>query len=108
MANVDTLIVRIEADMRGLRRDLASVQRQSIATTKRMGQGFKATQASIGDTLEGVRTEMNQLQKDITASIHEVEGTIRQTDRDLQADLRALDEKLSQKLQEALDNPLSR
>lgn len=46
MANVDTLIVRIEADMRGLRRDLASVQRQSIATTKRMGQGFKATQAS--------------------------------------------------------------
>ena len=49
MATVDTLLVRIEADMRGLRRDLASVQRQTTATTRRMSQGFQNTQKSTVD-----------------------------------------------------------
>jgi len=46
MATVDTLLVRIEADMRGLRRDLASVQRQTTSATNRMSQGFNSTKAS--------------------------------------------------------------
>ena len=68
---------------------------------------IKATQASIGDTLEGIRNEMNQLQKDITASIREVEANIRQTDKDLSADMKLLEKDLMERLQEALDNPLS-
>lgn len=49
MAAVDTLLVRIEADMRGLRRDLQSVQRQTTNATQRMSQGFRNTQKSTID-----------------------------------------------------------
>jgi hypothetical protein len=50
---------------------------------------------------------MNQLQKDITQSIREVEAGVRQTDKDLSADMKALEKNLMEKLQEALDNPLA-
>jgi len=50
---------------------------------------------------------MNQLQKDVTASIREVEAGTRLTDKDLRSDMKQLDKDLSEKLQQALDNPLA-
>ena len=60
---------------------------------------------------------MNQLQKDTTSAIREVESLSRETEKDvrdtmrttenrIEDDMRKLDERLSQRLQEALDNPL--
>ena len=47
MATVDTLLVRIEADLGSLRRDLARVQRSTDVTTKRMSRSFdKVSQAT--------------------------------------------------------------
>ncbi len=68
---------------------------------------IKATQAGIGNTLEGIRNEMTELQRDVTASIREVESTTRITDKDLRADMKTLDREIFERLQEALDNPLS-
>ena len=80
---------------------------------------IRTTQDDIESTLEGIRTEMNELQKDVTASIREVEATIRESEKDVRdtmretegridADQRLLEETLNRRLQEALDNPLSK
>jgi chromosome segregation ATPase len=79
---------------------------------------IKEAQANIETTLDGVRGEMNQVQKDVTASIREVEKTIRESEKDVRdtmrttesridESMRQLDKDLNEKLQEALDNPLS-
>jgi len=82
--------------------------RDKISTNLESSEArIKTTQSSIGDTLEGIRNEMNQLQKDVTASIREVEAGIRQSDKDLKADMKTLEKDLGEKLQEALNNPLS-
>jgi len=48
------------------------------------------------------------MQKDVTESIREVEANNRTTEKDLRAAMRQLETDLNQKLQEALDNPLSK
>jgi len=78
---------------------------------------IKDTQDSIDLVLESNINEMNQLQKDTTSAIREVESLSRETEKDvrdtmrttenrIEDDMRKLDERLSQRLQEALDNPL--
>jgi ElaB/YqjD/DUF883 family membrane-anchored ribosome-binding protein len=78
----------------------------------------KDSQNSIEATLEGVRNEMNEVQKDVTSSIREVEAVIRESEKDVRNTMREteeridnamrqLDKDISEKLQEALDNPLN-
>jgi len=78
----------------------------------------KDTQASIEATLAGVRDDLNTQSKDVTSSIREVEATVRASEKDvrnvmketvneLETKMDRLDEKLNERLQEALDNPLS-
>jgi methyl-accepting chemotaxis protein len=78
----------------------------------------KDTQASIEATLAGVRDDLNNQSKDVTSSIREVEATVRASEKDvrnvmketvneLETKMDRLDEKLNERLQEALDNPLS-
>ena len=80
---------------------------------------IKDTQRTIDAMLEEVLADMNQLSKDVTASIREVESVIRESEKDVRdtmretenridADMRQLDEDIHEKLQEALDNPLSK
>ena len=82
------------------------------------GISIKATQASIDLVLEGVLNEMNQVQKDVTVSIREVEALIRESEKDVRNNLREtedrldrsmkkLEDNINQRLQELLDNPLS-
>ena len=78
----------------------------------------KDTQSSIEATLAGVRDDLNTQSKDVTSSIREVEATVRASEKDvrnvmketvndLESKMDRLDEKLNERLQEALDNPLS-
>ena len=82
------------------------------------GISIKSTQASIDLVLEGVLNEMNQVQKDVTVSIREVEALIRESEKDVRNNLREtedrldrsmkkLEDNINQRLQELLDNPLS-
>ena len=48
MATVDTLLVKIEADMSGLRRDLAKVDKRVSKTTKSMSKSFSTIGKSAG------------------------------------------------------------
>ena len=48
MATVDTLLVRIEADMRDLQKDLRKIQTQTAATTTSMSKNFMKVKAAIG------------------------------------------------------------
>ena len=50
---------------------------------------------------------MNELQKDVTKSIREVEATVRVSEKDTREAMRKLESDLNEKLQEALDNPLA-
>lgn len=79
---------------------------------------IKDTQASIDGVLENIFTEMNQVQKDVTASIREVEALNRDTEKDVRdslretinridADMTKLEDDLNERLQEAFDNPLA-
>ena len=69
-------------------------------------------------TLENMLSSMNQLQKDTTSSLREVESLNRETEKDVRntmretedridSSMRQLENKLTERLQEALDNPLS-
>jgi len=79
---------------------------------------MKDTQSSIETTLAGVRNDLNTQSKDVTSSIREVEATVRASEKDvrnvmketvneLENKMDKLDTKLNERLQEALDNPLS-
>jgi hypothetical protein len=68
---------------------------------------IKNTQAEIDQTLTTLRNENNQMQKDVTSSLREVEGVIRGSEKDLRDQMKVLETDLSRKLQEALDNPLT-
>lgn len=79
---------------------------------------IKETQRTIEETLEVIRFDMNQIQKDVTASIREVEGTLRESEKDTRdvmketvADLELkmdnLEASVSERIEEALDNPLN-
>ena len=78
----------------------------------------KDSQNAIETHLETLREEMNELRKDVQASIREVEALIRESEKDVRntmrdtedridADMRQLDKDITEKLQEALDNPLN-
>ena len=79
---------------------------------------IKDTQASIDGVLENIFSEMNQVQKDVTASIREIEALNRDTEKDVRdslretidridADMTKLEDDLNERLQEAFDNPLA-
>jgi len=79
---------------------------------------IKTTQSSIDLVLENVLNQMNEVQKDVTTSIREVESLIRESEKDVrdtmretvnnvEADMGKLEDQLNERLQEALDNPLS-
>ena len=79
---------------------------------------IRETQGGIDVLLESVLSDMNQLSRDITASIREIEGVIRESEKDVRntmretedridADMRRLDNDIHETLQEALNNPLS-
>lgn len=76
------------------------------------------TKLLIDATLENMLTANNELQKDTTASLREVESLNRETEKDVRntmreteeridSNMRKLEDKLTERLQEALDNPLS-
>jgi hypothetical protein len=71
----------------------------------------------IRNEVQNAIDEMNQLQKDTTASMREVESLNRETEKDVRDTMRetesriedamtTLEERLGTRLQEALDNPL--
>ena len=71
----------------------------------------------IRNEVQNAIDEMNQLQKDTTASMREVESLNRETEKDVRDTMRetenrieesmnTLEERLTLRLQEALDNPL--
>jgi len=79
---------------------------------------IKTTQSSIDSVLEDVLNQMNEVQKDVTSAIREVENLNRETEKDvrdtmrevenrIEQDMTKLENKLNERLQEALDNPLS-
>jgi hypothetical protein len=78
----------------------------------------RETKLLIDATLENMLTANNELQKDTTASLREVESLNRETEKDVRntlreteeriaSNMRKLEDKLIERLQEALDNPLS-
>ena len=78
----------------------------------------RETKLLIDATLENILTANNELQKDTTASLREVESlnretekdvrnTLRETEERIDSNMRKLEDKLTERLQEALDNPLS-
>lgn len=69
---------------------------------------IKNAQSNIENGIDTMRTENNQLQKDITESIREVEANNRIIEKDLRDEMRQLDINVNQKIQEALNNPLSK
>lgn len=80
---------------------------------------IKDTQTSIEIVLESMLDKMNELQKDTTASIREVESLNRETEKDVRDTMRAteeridiamrkLEDRLNERLQEAFDNPLAK
>ena len=80
---------------------------------------IKSTKAEIEGTLQTLRNENNALQKSVTESIREVEKTIRESekdtreqmktlDTDLNTAMKALEREMNEKIQEALNNPLSK
>lgn len=105
-----------------LRQDILGLEDQISRmedTVDESEQRTKDAQDSIETNLETVRDEMNELRRDTTASIREVEAlnretekdvrdTMRQTEDRIDESMRRLDTELSEKLQEALNNPLSK
>lgn len=71
-------------------------------------QRVKDAQANIESGIDTMRSENNQMQKDVTESIREVESNNRITEKDLRDEMRQLGIDLNQKLQEALNNPLAK
>ena len=78
---------------------------------------IKSTKDLIDASLENMLSAMNVLQKDTTASIRETEALSRETEKDVRDTMRnteqriednmvKLEDKLNERLQEALDNPL--
>jgi hypothetical protein len=74
----------------------------------RSEQRVKDAQTNIENGIESMTSDNNQLQKDVTESIREVEANNRTTEKDLRAAMRQLETDINQKLQEALNNPLSK
>jgi len=128
MLKMDEQMLRIEEAIE-YTRDIKSDLRQDVLEMEKLVERLedktdasedrvKDSQNSIEATLEGVRNEMNEVQKDVTSSIREVEAVIRESEKDVRNTMREtedridnamrqLDKDISEKLQEALDNPLN-
>jgi len=121
LSKLDSAIVYTRDIKNNLRDDLLKLESYIDRIDKKVeksGERIKTTQASIDLVLEDVLNEMNQVQKDVTISIREVEALIRESEKDVRDNLREtedridenmakLKESLNERLQEALDNPLS-
>ena len=106
-AKLDTFEERFRLTLKDNQDTMANL-RDTISTNLEESEArIKATQASIGNTLESIRNDMNEQQKDVTASIREIEASARLLDKDIRNDMKALDKEIFERLQEALDNPLS-
>ena len=95
----------------GLKDDIIKLENNIDRIEDKVDQSetrIKNTQNEIDRTLTTLRNENNQLQKDVTASIREVEGIVRESEKSTRDELRTLERNLNEKLQEALDNPLSK
>ena len=104
---LDTFEERFRLTLKDNQDTMANL-RDTISTNLEESEArIKATQASIGTTLESIRNDMNDQQKDVTASIREIEASARLLDKDIRTDMKALDKEIFERLQEALDNPLS-
>jgi predicted HicB family RNase H-like nuclease len=121
LSKLDDAIVYTRDIKNNLRDDLLKLEGYIDKLEKKVetsGERIKTTQGSIDLVLEDVLNQMNQLQKDVTASIREVESLNRETEKDVRDTMREvenrieesmtkLEDKLNERLQEALDNPLS-
>jgi len=79
---------------------------------------LKITQQEINNTLEIIRTQMDVIRVETSATLREIEGTVRESEKDVRDNMREteariddamdrLEINISEKLQEALDNPLN-
>ena len=95
----------------GLKDDIIKLENNIDRIEDKVDQSetrIKNTQNEIDRTLTTLRNENNQLQKDVTSSIREVEGIVRESEKSTREELRILERNLNEKIQEALDNPLSK
>ena len=104
---LDTFEERFRLTLKDNQDTMADLRDKISTNLEESEARIKATQASIGNTLESIRNDMNEQQKDVTASIREVEASARLLDKDIRTDMKALDKEIFERLQEALDNPLS-
>ena len=121
LSKLDDAIVYSREIKSLLRSDLLKLEGYIDKLEKKIetsSERIKTTQSSIDSVLEDVLNEMNQVQKDVTTSIREVESLIRESEKDVrdtmretvnnvEADMGKLEDQLNERLQEALDNPLS-
>ena len=104
---LDTFEERFRLTLKDNQDTMADLRDKISTNLEESEARIKATQASIGNTLESIRNDMNEQQKDVTASIREIEASARLLDKDIRTDMKALDKEIFERLQEALDNPLS-
>ena len=121
LTKLDDDIVYTRDIKNNLRDDLLKLEGYIDKLEKKIetsSERIKSTHGYIDSVLEDVLNEMNQVQKDVTTSIREVEGLIRESEKDVrdtmretvnnvEADMGKLEDQLNERLQEALDNPLS-
>ena len=104
---LDTFEERFRLTLKDNQDTMADLRDKISTNLEESEARIKATQASISNTLESIRNDMNEQQKDVTASIREIEASARLLDKDIRTDMKALDKEIFERLQEALDNPLS-
>jgi predicted nucleic acid-binding Zn-ribbon protein len=104
---LDTFEERFRLTLKDNQDTMADLRDKISTNLEESEARIKTTQASIGNTLESIRNDMNEQQKDVTASIREIEASARLLDKDIRNDMKALDKEIFERLQEALDNPLS-
>ena len=121
LTKLDDAIVYTRDIKNNLRDDLLKLEGYIDKLEKKIetsSERIKTTQGSIDMVLEDVLNQMNELQKDVTSAIREVETLNRETEKDvrdtmrevekrIEEDMTKLEDKLNERLQEALDNPLS-
>ena len=121
LTKLDDAIVYTRDIKNNLRDDLLKLEGYIDKLEKKIetsSERIKTTQGSIDMVLEDVLNQMNELQKDVTSAIREVETLNRETEKDvrdtmrevenrIEQDMTKLENKLNERLQEALDNPLS-
>lgn len=91
-----------------------NIENQLEASESRL----KATQQEINNTLEIIRTQMDVIRVETSATLREIENTVRESEKDVRDNMREteeridkemskLDNKVNERIDEALDNPLN-